>query len=171
MNKLTPINGNETKPDIFPWGIFKSDTISSLIKKILKYFNDFQSQNFSVLQWKRTQTMEMKHYQTFFHKTYSNLTPNLSLSKIIKKFQWLSKLKFLSFLTKVNPNNENETEACNFSWDIFKSNALFLSKHMKVFQWHSKSNFFSFMTKVKTSKMQMKQNQTFCHRTYSNLTP
>ena len=42
MTKVNPNNGNETKSDIFPWDIFKSDTISF-------YFNDFQNQNFSVL--------------------------------------------------------------------------------------------------------------------------
>ena len=31
MTKVNPINGDETKSDIFPWGIFKSDTI--FIKK------------------------------------------------------------------------------------------------------------------------------------------
>ena len=49
--------------------------------------------------------MEMKQYQTFFHGTYSNMTPYLSLSKNIKMIQCLSKLKFLSFMTEANPNN------------------------------------------------------------------
>ena len=31
MTKVKPDNGNETKSDIFPWGIFKSDTISFFI--------------------------------------------------------------------------------------------------------------------------------------------
>ena len=48
MTKLHPNNGNETKSDIFPWGIFKSDVIT-FYQKILKYFNDFQNQNFSIL--------------------------------------------------------------------------------------------------------------------------
>ena len=34
------------KSDIFPWDIFKSDTIS-FYQKILKYLVDFQDQNFS----------------------------------------------------------------------------------------------------------------------------
>ena len=33
MTKMNPNNGNETKQDIFPWNIFKSDTISFFIKK------------------------------------------------------------------------------------------------------------------------------------------
>ena len=37
MTKVNPSNGNETKSDIFPWGIFKSDNIS-LLSKINKVF-------------------------------------------------------------------------------------------------------------------------------------
>ena len=48
MNKVNKNNGNETKSDIFPWGIFKSDVISFL-SKTSKYFNGFQNQNSSVL--------------------------------------------------------------------------------------------------------------------------
>ena len=33
-------------------------------------------------------------------------------------FQWLSKLKFLSFITKVNPNNGNGTKSDIIQWDI-----------------------------------------------------
>ena len=43
--KVNRNNGNETKATIFPWNIFKSDVI-------LKCFNDFQNQNFSVLSLK-----------------------------------------------------------------------------------------------------------------------
>ena len=64
--------------------------------------------------------MEMKQNQAFFHGTYSNLTPYLSLSKNIKIFQQFSKLGFLSFMTKVNPNNEIEIKSNIFPWDIFR---------------------------------------------------
>ena len=38
-------------------------------------------------------------------------------------------------MTKVNPNNGNETKSDIFLWDIFKSNTIsFLSKDIKVFQ-------------------------------------
>ena len=37
MTKVNPRNGNETKSDIFPWDIFKSDNIS-LLSKINKVF-------------------------------------------------------------------------------------------------------------------------------------
>ena len=49
MTNVNLNNGNETKPDIFPWDIFKSDSISFFYRNILKYFNDFQNWNFSVL--------------------------------------------------------------------------------------------------------------------------
>ena len=37
MTKINPNNGSETKTDIFPWDIFKSDTIS-LLQKNIKMF-------------------------------------------------------------------------------------------------------------------------------------
>ena len=40
MIEVNRNKGKETKSDIFSWGIFK---------KILRYFNDFQNGNFSVL--------------------------------------------------------------------------------------------------------------------------
>ena len=69
--------------------------------------------------------MEMQQNQTLFHRTYSNLTPYLSLSKNIKIFQVLSKSKFLHFMTKVNPNNGIETKSDIFPWNIFKSDMIF----------------------------------------------
>ena len=33
MTKVNPNNGHETKSDIFPWDIFKSDTIYFVIEK------------------------------------------------------------------------------------------------------------------------------------------
>ena len=134
MTKVNTSNGNETKSDIFPWDVFKSDTIYFFYRNILEYFHDFQNQNFSLLWLKWTQTRGMKQNHTFFHQTYSNLVPYLFVSKHIKVFQWLSKSKFLSFMTKVNPNNESETKSDIFSWYIFKSDTIsFLSKYIKVF--------------------------------------
>ena len=62
----------------------------------------------------------MKENHRFFYRAYSNVTPYLSSSKNIKTFQWLSQLKFLSFMTKVNPNNENEAKSDIFPMDIFQ---------------------------------------------------
>ena len=61
--------------------------------------------------------------QTFLNRA-SNLTPYLFSSKNIKVFQWLSKLKVLNFVTKMNPNNGNETKSDIFTWDIFKSDTM-----------------------------------------------
>ena len=43
MVKVDIKNGTETKPDIFPWDIFKSNVIYFFYQKILKYFKDFQN--------------------------------------------------------------------------------------------------------------------------------
>ena len=40
-------------------------------------------------------------------------------------FQWISKSKFLSFMTTVDPNNGNETKSDIFSWGIHKSEIIF----------------------------------------------
>ena len=42
MNKVNPKRGNETKSDIFPWDIFKSDIISFLYQKAFTYFIAFK---------------------------------------------------------------------------------------------------------------------------------
>ena len=55
-----------------------------LLKKVLKYLNNFLNRNFSVLWLKWTQTIEMKQNQTFFHRTYSNLISIFIGSKILK---------------------------------------------------------------------------------------
>ena len=40
-------------------------------------------------------------------------------------------------MTKVNPNNANETKTAIFPWDIFKSDVIFFfSKNIKVSQFH-----------------------------------
>ena len=119
MTKVNLSNGNETKPDTFPGDISKSASISFFYQNILKYFNDSQHRNFLVLWLKWSQTMEMKQNQTFFHGTYSNLPP--FLSKHIKLLQWLSKSEFLNFMTKVDPNNGNETKSDVFPSYIFTS--------------------------------------------------
>ena len=62
--------------------------------------------------------------QTFFERTYSNLT-SFSFSKNIKVLQWLLKSKFLFLMTKVNPNNGNETKSENFLWSLFKFDVIF----------------------------------------------
>ena len=100
-------------------------------QKILYYINDFQNRNFPVLWLKWTQTMKVKQNQTFFHGIYLSSVEHIQtwrnsfLSKCIKVFQWLLKSKFLSFITKVNPNNWNETKSDIFPWNKFKSDIIF----------------------------------------------
>ena len=62
-------------------------------------------------------------------------------SKHITVFQWLSKSTFLSFLTKVKPNNGYATKLDIFPRDIFKSDIIFIGhKILKYFNdfynWH-----------------------------------
>ena len=64
------------------------------------------------------------NFCSLFHGTCSNLTTYLFLLKNIKVFQWLLKWKLLSFMTKVNLNNGNETKSDVFLWDIFKSDII-----------------------------------------------
>ena len=53
MTKVNPNNVNENGSDIFPWNIFKSDTIDLFFYlKFLQYLNDSQNQNFSVFELK-----------------------------------------------------------------------------------------------------------------------
>ena len=85
--------------------------------------------------------MDMKKNQTSFHGRYLNLTAYVFLSKCIKVFQWLSKLQFLSFMTKVNPSNGNETKSDILPMDILKFDIVFIGrKILKYFNyfynWH-----------------------------------
>ena len=90
--------------------------------------------------------------------------------KTIKVFQWLSKSKFLSFMTKVNPNNENEKKS-----DIFHGTYWCLTpylkkkKLLKFFNAFQNKNFSVLWLKW-TQRVEVKQNQTLFHGTYSNLT-
>ena len=64
MTKVNPNKGNETKSDIFSWGIFNL-TPYGFYQKILMYLNDFQNRNFSDLWLNWSQKMKMKKNQTF----------------------------------------------------------------------------------------------------------
>ena len=132
-----------------------------LYQKLLKYFNDFQNQNFSVLWLKWTWIMEITLNQTFFHRTYSNLTPYLSLSKNIKIFQWLSKSNFSVLWlkwTQIMDVTLNQT----FFHRTYSNLTpyLSLSKIIKIFQRLSKLKFLSFMTNVNQNNG-VKQNQIY----------
>ena len=47
MTKMNSNNENETKPDIFPWNVFKSGNIFHC-RKILNDFDDFYNWHFSI---------------------------------------------------------------------------------------------------------------------------
>ena len=59
MTKVSPNNGNETKSDIFPMDIFKSDIIF-IGHKILKYFNDFYNWHSLISMQKSVQSSKVK---------------------------------------------------------------------------------------------------------------
>ena len=79
--------------------------------------------------------MKVKQNQTSVHGAYLNLAAYLFLYQNTV-FPWLPKLEFLSFMTKVNPSNENETK-----WDIFKSDAFFYQNLLKYFNEYHNQNF------------------------------
>ena len=119
------------------WDMCKSDSIFPYLQSSVLYTILMTPKQWT---WNKIRHFSTGHIQigqhNFFVKTY-------------KMFQWLSKSKFLSFMTKVNPDNGNETKSDIFPWDIFKSGTIsFLSKYIKVFQWLSKLQFLSFMAKV-----------------------
>ena len=59
-------------------------------------------------------------------------------------------MEFLSFMTKVNQSNGNETESNIFPWDIFKPGNI--SFFIKIyFSDSTKSEFLRFMTKVNSN--------------------
>ena len=89
----------------------------------------------------------MKQNETFVHETYLNLAPYLFLLKKIEAFQLILKLKFLSFMTKVNSNNVNETKS-DIIHGTYSNLALFfvVRKILKYF-----NNFFNWHLSVSVS--------------------
>ena len=101
--------------------------------KILNFLNKFWNPYSSTIAKILLEQRNLN--QTMLDRTYSNLTLFI-WSKKIKVFQWLSKSKFLSFMPKVNPNDDKETKSDIFSWDIFKSDIIFhWSQDTKIFRW------------------------------------
>ena len=72
-------------------------------QKMLKHFNGFPNRTCSVL--------SLKFFSTGHNQIWRHI---FFWSKNIKVFQWLSTSIFLSFMTKANPKNGNETKS-----DIF----------------------------------------------------
>ena len=79
--------------------------------------------------------MKMGQNQTFFHKTYSILTPYFNYQKILKYFNDFQNRNFL-VLAKVNTNNGSETRGDIFPGDTFKTDIIFYwSQNNKILQW------------------------------------
>ena len=73
-------------------------------------------------------------------------------------------------MTKVSPNNRNETKPDTFSMGHIQIwRHIIFYQNVKVFQWLSKSKFLSFMTKVNPSIENETKSEVF-HWAYPNLT-
>ena len=74
------------------------------------------------------------------HFTLGHIQISYIFVKNVKVFPWLSKSKFLSIMTKVNPNNRNETKS-DFLYGTYSTLTwLFIGrKTLKYFQFHCKS--------------------------------
>ena len=104
--------------------------------------------------WSKIFSYIIKSVRKIFRRNLQKATEDISAEVFPPKclgfnvFQWFSKSKFLSFLTKVNPNNGNETKSNIFSWNLFKSDFLFFkSENIKSIQSLWPLKFLSFMTR------------------------
>ena len=94
--------------------------------------------------WNKTRYFSMRYIQIWRHIYIYIYDVRL------KVFQWLSKLTFLSFMTKVNPNSGNETKPDIFPLDIFKSDILYHRlENTQIFQWFGSFNFIGKMSRNK----------------------
>ena len=136
MTKVNPNSKTETESDILLLAIVKSDFISLSIKKNFKYLNDFQNRNFSIFFLTKVNPnngnqIKIRDISMGHPKIWHNIFLWL---KQFRLFQWLSKLKFLSFMTKKDRRNGNETKSENFPCGIFKSNSIyfFIKKYYTI---------------------------------------
>ena len=87
-----------------------------------KYIEVFQLLEICSILWLKNKKNENETKSEIFPwDTYLTLFS----SGHIKVPQWLSKLKFLNFMTKMNPNHGNETKSDIFPRDLFKSDVIF----------------------------------------------
>ena len=82
MTKVNPNNGNETKSDIFPCGIFKSD-ISFIIKKYSSTSMTFRTKICQFYDYSKPKQWKLNKIRHFFF-TYSNLTSFFIDCKILQ---------------------------------------------------------------------------------------
>ena len=115
MTKVSLNNGNDTKSDIFPWDIFKSDSISFFSSKYIKL----------------KQRNKIKH----FFKGHIQIWHHIFFYQNILKY-------FNDFQNQnVNPKNKNEAKSDIFPWDIFKSETFFYQNILKYFKDFQNRNF------------------------------
>ena len=70
-------------------------------------------------------------------------------------------------MAQVNPNNKIETKSDIFPWDIFKFYTIFrFTNKMVMYFSDFKNQNVSVLELNLTRKMEIKQNQSFSHRTY-----
>ena len=99
MTNVNPDNGNETKSNIFPLDIFKSDVIHSFIKKI-KVFEWFSKSKFLSFMTEVNPNNENETKSDIFHGTYSNLTSFYIGHKMLKYFKDFYSWNFSILLQK-----------------------------------------------------------------------
>ena len=166
MTKVNP--NNETKSDIFPWEIFKSDTISFLSKHI-KSFNGFQNENFSVLYLKWTQTMEMKQNHIVPWDIFK-FDIMYFFIKTLKYFNDFQNWNFSVLWLKWNQTEEMKQNQTFFHWTYLNQTHIsFYQNILKYFTDFQNRNF-SVSWLNWTQAMDMKQNQAFFHGICLNLT-
>ena len=124
MPKFHSNNDVQIRLDTVWQNITKSDII--FYQKTLKYFNDFQNRNFTVL-W--TQTMEIKQNQTFFHGANS-LWHHLFLLKKYSIISMTFKIKISQFYDHIEPKQ--------WKWNKIRH---FFMRNIQI--WH----YFSLVTK------------------------
>ena len=161
MKNVNWNNGNETKSDIFPLDIFKSDTISFFIKKYKvfqwlsksKFLSFMTKVHTKKWKWNKTRHFPMGDIQIWHIFFYE---------KIFKYFSDLQNQNFSALWLKYG----NETKLDIFSLGIFKSFSFFVGHRILKLQWHFVINIFQFHWKSehKQSKVKKKLN-----RTYANL--
>ena len=103
--------------------------------ELKKYLSDFQNRNFSFLRLKWTQIMEIIPNQTFFHGTYSNLTPYIFFIKKHWSNSMTSRIKIFQFYDWSKFKQWKWNQIGHFSKNILKPDIIFCwSQDTKSFQ-------------------------------------
>ena len=123
--------------------------------KKLKYFNDFQNQNFSVLWPKWTQTMELKQNKRFFYETYYNLTPYVFYQKILRYFNDFQNRNFSVLWLKWTQTMEMKQNQIFFHGTNLNLTSFFISHKIVTY-----FNYFYCWHLCKNERKQVNWNKT-----------